>query len=160
MPGDPAILDEAPEVPVLTAADLLNAVAVQLPPFWPDNIETWLIQAKFQFRLTGVVTSQTKFDHVVQSMSQTVAVKVLDLICTPPHDDPYGQLKNHLLRMYGLTDYARYEVITTFPFSGDMLPSAHVQDALSATIQTRGLFLSPWSFSQTPPHRCSILPCP
>ena len=85
MPGDPAILDERPERLVLTAADLLNTISVK--PFWPDNIETWLIQSKSQFRLKGVTVSQTKFDHVVQSMSQNDVVKVLDLILAPPHDD-------------------------------------------------------------------------
>ena len=38
MPGDPAVLDDRPEGLVLTAAVLLNTVAVKLPPFWPDNI--------------------------------------------------------------------------------------------------------------------------
>ena len=42
----------------LTAADLLNAVAVKLPPFWPDNIETWFMQSESQFRLKGVTASQ------------------------------------------------------------------------------------------------------
>ena len=45
MHGDPAVLDERPKGLVLTAAYLLNTVAVKLPPFWPDNIETWLIQS-------------------------------------------------------------------------------------------------------------------
>ena len=86
MPGDPAILDEAPKVPaVLTAADFLWLL---LSSFWPDNIETWLVQAESQFHLKGVTTSQTKFDYVVQSMYQTNAVKVLDLICSPPDNDP------------------------------------------------------------------------
>ena len=80
MPGDPAVLNKGPEGLVLTAADLLNTFAVKLPPFWPDNIKTWLIQSESQFRLKGVTVSQTKFDHVVQSMSQNNAVKVLDLI--------------------------------------------------------------------------------
>ena len=84
MPGDPAALDDRVEGPILTAADLLHSVAVKLLPFWPDNIETWLIQSESQFRLKGVTVSQTKFDHVVQSMSQTDAVKVLDLIRAPP----------------------------------------------------------------------------
>ena len=78
------------------------AGAVKLPPFCPDNIQTWLIQS--QFRLMGVTASQTKFDYVVQSMSQNNAVKVFDLIHTPPADDPYSHLKSCLLRMYGLTD--------------------------------------------------------
>ena len=66
MPGDSAVVTEAERVPtVLSTADLLNIVAVKLPPFWPDNIETWLIQLESQFRLKGVVCSQTKFDYVV-----------------------------------------------------------------------------------------------
>ena len=74
MPGDPAALDGRAEGLVLTAADLLNSVAVKLPPFWPDNIETWLIQSESQFHLKGVMVSQTKFDLVVLSMSQQDAV--------------------------------------------------------------------------------------
>ena len=61
---------------------------------------------------------------MVQSMSQSDAVKELDIIQAPSADDPYGHLKDHLLQMYALTDYARYEAISSLPLSGDMLPSA------------------------------------
>ena len=45
-PGDPA-----KGVPVaLSATDLLMAVAVKLPPFWPENIETWFVQAESNSR--------------------------------------------------------------------------------------------------------------
>ena len=118
MAGDPAVLDERPEGLVLTTADLLNTIAVKLPLFWPDNIETWLIQSQYQFHLKGVTVSQTKFDHVVQSMSQKDAVKVLDKIHAPPCDNPYGHLKNCLLGMYDLTDYARFEAISSLQFWG------------------------------------------
>ena len=70
MPGDPAVFEEAENVlAALSAADLLNAVAVKLSPFWPDNIETWLIQSELKFGLKGVTCSQTKFDFIVQVMS-------------------------------------------------------------------------------------------
>ena len=131
MPGDPAALDDRAEGLVLTAADLLHSVAVKLQPFWPDNIETWLIQSESQFRLKGVTVSQTKFDHVVQSMSQQDAVKVLDLIRAPSCDDPYGHLKSRLPLMYGLMDYACFEAISSLPFLGDMLPSAPMSKMLS-----------------------------
>ena len=101
------------------------------PPFWPDNIEMWLIQSESQFRLKGVTFSQTNFDHVIQSMSQNNAVKVLNLIRTPPRDDPYGHLKNCLLRMYGLTDYACLEAISSLPFLGYILLSALMSKVLS-----------------------------
>ena len=41
MPGDPAVLEGVPAAfsAALSAVDLLNTVAVKLPPFWPDNIE-------------------------------------------------------------------------------------------------------------------------
>ena len=56
-------------------------------------------------------------------MSQSDAVKILDLIRAPPATDPYRHLKDRLLRMCALTDYARYEAISSLPLSGDMLPS-------------------------------------
>ena len=69
MPGNPAILEKRPEVLALTATELLHSVGVKLLPFWPKNIEMWLIQSESQFCLKGVTVSQTKFDHVVQSVS-------------------------------------------------------------------------------------------
>ena len=77
MPGDPTVLQGVPAA--LFANNLLNTVAVKLPPFWPGNIETWFVQSKSQFRLKAVTVSQTKFDYCVQAMSQEVPVKVLDL---------------------------------------------------------------------------------
>ena len=121
MPGNPAVIEVIPAA--LSTADLLNAVAVKLPPFWPDDIETWLVQSESQFRLKGVTTSQTKFDYFVQAMSQSDAVKVLDLIRDSLTDNPYGHLKDILLRMYALTDYALYEANSSLPLYGDMLPS-------------------------------------
>ena len=47
MPGDPAVLEGVPAP--LSATDLLMAVAVKLPPFWPENIETWFVQAESPF---------------------------------------------------------------------------------------------------------------
>ena len=99
-------------------------------PFWPDNIETWLIQSESQFRLKGVTSSLTKFDYVVQAISQSNAVKVLDLIRAPP-TDPYRHLNDHLLKIYALTDYAQYKAISSLPLSGDMLPSALMSKMLA-----------------------------
>ena len=104
MPRDPAVISgDAVNLGVatLTAADLLVAIADKLPPFWPDNIETWFIRTEFVFCLKGVSSSQTKFDNCVQSISQEVAIKILDLFRSPPAKDPYCHLKDRrLLQMY------------------------------------------------------------
>ena len=59
---DPAILEGVHNA--LPATDVLIAVAVKLPLFWPENIETWFVQSKSQFRLKGVSVSQTKLTTV------------------------------------------------------------------------------------------------
>ena len=81
-------------------------------------------------------------------MSHTNAVKVLDLNDAPPNNDPYSPLKDHMLQMYALTDYAHYKAITSLSFSGDMLPSAQMSKMLShlpygqeASFFLRGAFL-------------------
>ena len=100
MSGDPAVIEEVKSVPAeLSATNLHAAITVKLPPFWPVNIQTWLIQSKSQFCLKGVTCSQTKFDYVVQAMSQSDGVKVLDLIRALPATDPYQHFKDRLLRM-------------------------------------------------------------
>ena len=97
MPGD---LGDA----ALTASDLLNTVAIKLPPFCPDNIETWYVQLESQCCLKGVTASQTKFDYCMQSMFQEVTVKVLDLIRNLPSEDLYYHLKDRLLCMFALNN--------------------------------------------------------
>ena len=48
MPGDPVVLEGVTST--LSAADLLNAVAMNLPLFCPENIKMWFIQAESQLR--------------------------------------------------------------------------------------------------------------
>ena len=83
-----------------------QAVAVKLPPFWPESINAWFSQVEAQFRIKKVVTEQTKFDYVVQALSQTEVVKVLDLVQSPPPLVPYTTLKNRLLSLHAMTEYA------------------------------------------------------
>ena len=54
-------------------------------------------------------------------MFQSDAVKVLDLIRAPSAANPYGRLKDLLLRMYALTDYVCYEAISSLPLSGELV---------------------------------------
>ena len=64
-------------------------------------------------------------------MSQSDAVKVLDLIRAPPATHPYLHLKDRLLRMYALTDYVCFNAISNLTLSGDMLPSALMSKILA-----------------------------
>ena len=50
-------------------------------------------------------------------------LKVLDLISSPPAVNPYQHLKDRLLHMFDLNDYAHAEAIANLPLTGDMQPS-------------------------------------
>ena len=91
--------------------------------FWPENIETWFVQSEYQFCLKGATSSQPKFEYWVQSMTQDVVVKVLNLIRNPPTNNPYRHLKDSYLRMFALNDYPRAEAIANLPLTGNMQSS-------------------------------------
>ena len=74
-------------------------------------------------------------------MTQADAIKVLYLIQAPLVDNPYGHLKDCLLRMYALTDYVQYEAISSLPLSGNVLLKMLTVDVEDATCQPQGLFL-------------------
>jgi hypothetical protein len=54
----------------------VNAVAVKLPEFWPADPQTWFHQAEAAFRRSNVVTSYTKYDHVLLKLPTDVVMTV------------------------------------------------------------------------------------
>ena len=126
----------------------VGAVALKLPPFWPESAEVWFAQAEAQFNIKGINSSTTKFYHCVASMSQEVASQLLDLIRTPPASEPYEILKARLVKTYALNDYQRFESLVSLPLSGDQKPS-HLMNRMLALLPEdykpgfilRGLFL-------------------
>ena len=72
----------------------------------------------------------------------------MDLIRAPPAGDPYGVLQEHLITLYTLNDYQRFEALVSLPLSGDQKPS-HLMNRMLALLPDdykpdfilRGLFL-------------------
>ena len=80
-------------------------------------------QADAQFAICSVTVSKTKFYHPVAVLPQEVASQILDLIRAPHAGDPYGVLREHLIMLYTLNDYQRFEALVSLPLSGDQKPS-------------------------------------
>ena len=81
-------------------------------------------------------------------MSQSDTVKVLDIIKAPSANNPYGHLKDCLIRMHALTYCSRFEAIWSLPLSGDMLSPPQMSKMLAllpadhqACFFLRGAFL-------------------
>ena len=100
-----------------------HAISVKLPQFWESQAVAWFAQAEAQFAIRNVTSQLTQYHHVVTSLSQDVASRVVDLIQSPPAEDPYVAIKEKLLSAYTLSEYQRVETICTMPGLGDRKPS-------------------------------------
>ena len=63
---------------------------LKLSTFWPDSAEIWFAQTDAQFEIKHISSSRAKFYHAVAALPQDVAEQVLDLIRSPPKDNPYS----------------------------------------------------------------------
>ena len=54
----------------------VQAVAIKLPDFWPENPEIWFVRVEAQLRSRSVTPDQTKFDYIVSALDSTTAAEV------------------------------------------------------------------------------------
>lgn len=101
----------------------LSAVAIKLPPFWPENAAVWLLQAEAQFATRNITIDATKYFHVVAALDQETATRVLDILQHPPEQNKYQALKNRLLSTFTLTESQRAAALLDLPGLGDDKPS-------------------------------------
>jgi hypothetical protein len=115
----------------------VNAVAVKLPEFWPADPQTWFHQAEAAFRRSNVVTSFTKYDHVLMKLPTDVVMTVRDLVNTmqPNTPDAYEQLKARLTASYGRTKWQQVNTLLDMPPLGDRRPS-HLMHEMLAQLPT------------------------
>ena len=92
---------------------------MKLPVFWPEVAEVWFAQADAQFSIRNVSVSKIKFYHAVAVLPQEVASQILDQIRAPPTGDPYGILWEHLITLYTLNNYQRFEALVSLPLFKD-----------------------------------------
>ena len=106
------------------AVAVMAAVAVKLPSFWTDNPRAWFIHADSQFDISHVTISRTKFNHILGSLPKEIIDTVVDIVEElGTYDDPYGALKDRLLRGFKATRWARMSQLIHHPGLGDLRPS-------------------------------------
>ena len=100
-----------------------SAVSIKLPPFWPADSELWLAQVEAQFAVRSITAQQTKFNHVVGSLSPEVATEVRDILLNPDKDSPYDVLKEALCRRTAISEEKRLKELLSSEEIGDRKPS-------------------------------------
>lgn len=114
------MVDAAPVPPAVTA---VTAVTVKLPPFWPRDPAVWFLQAESQFAIRGVTQEITKYHHLVASLDQDTACRVVAILQNPPAVDPYSALKKQLVKTFTLSEHERARRLLHLPPLGDRTPS-------------------------------------
>ncbi len=82
---------------------------VHLPPFWTDTPASWFALAESRFRIRDITDELTRFDFLVSSLTKESVRLVLDLVETPPEENPYTALKERLLSSHQLTNFQKIE---------------------------------------------------
>ena len=70
----------------------VTAVSVKLPPFWPEKTRLWFAKAEAQFDVKGITVEKTKYSYVVSMLDEKTAEQAMDIIETPPAENPYTAL--------------------------------------------------------------------
>lgn len=83
---------------------VLSALSVKLPPFWTTNALAWFEQAEAQFVLCNIIHEETRYLYVISTLDAATAVRVSPLFPALTSQQNYPELKNLLIKIYGLSD--------------------------------------------------------
>ncbi len=105
------------------APPVAAAVALKLPPYWPNDPVIWFAQVEAQFLTRNIQAEITKYSYVVGSLQPTIAQEVRDLLINPPVTHPYTKLKEELIKRTSESEQKRLQKLLTTEELGDKKPS-------------------------------------
>ena len=117
--------------PAAAAAPLAVVTTCKLPPFWPEDPETWLEQVEAQFHLRRVTADATKFYHIVAALDPPTARRLRDTIRTAPVGGRYDAIRARLLSTFSLTESDRANRLLNLRGLGDRKPSALMDEMVA-----------------------------
>ena len=106
-------------------------VRLKLPLFYVNNATFWFNVAEQQFTIYNITKDNTKFSHLVTSLQEDVAHRVMAEIESPPATGKYDNLKEALMRHFTLTSAEMAATLLDLPGLGDQKPSQLLQKILS-----------------------------
>nr|XP_054752872.1 uncharacterized protein LOC129258662 [Lytechinus pictus] len=116
-------VSSTPESNLSPVSPSIAPVSIKLPPFWANDPEIWFVQVEAQFHTKGITAEITKFNYVVASLQQEVAMEVRDIITAIPGDNPYQKLKAALVKRTTVSEQTRLNRLLSGEELGDKSPS-------------------------------------
>lgn len=77
--------------------EVILAVNLKLPLFWPSDQHLWFIQVEVQYSIRGITAQKMKYKYIVTSLPLQFTTQVRDLILHVPTASAYDTLKQKLI---------------------------------------------------------------
>ncbi|XP_065193198.1 uncharacterized protein LOC135824372 [Sycon ciliatum] len=137
----------------------VTSVSLKLPPFWPNDPQLWFTQVEAQFAIKGITVENTKYQYVVSSLTHEFAHEVRDVLLQPPTQQPYTNLKRHLVERLCASEQKRIRQLLTEAQLGDRRPSQflrHLRQLQGASV-VESAVLQELFLQRLPPHVRMVL---
>lgn len=138
----------------------VNAVSVKMIPFWRSNPQAWFLQLESQFDLAGINQEQTKFNHLLGALDESVFGELSDLIANPPRENKFTVFKEALISRLSKSDNHKIKQLLNELVLGDSRPSHLLREmrTLGAGKFSDEILKSLW-LQRLPSHIQGILAC-
>ncbi|XP_033231683.1 uncharacterized protein LOC117182689 [Belonocnema kinseyi] len=100
-----------------------HAIAIKIPPFWPEKISLWFRQLEAQFSIANITKDSTKFGYVLANLEPRYVEEVEDVIEDPPESGKYEALKIALTKRLSDSSSIRVRKFLEGEEIGDRIPS-------------------------------------
>lgn len=88
-----------------------------------QSVEYWFIRIESWFSLQEIVDEKVRFRAVVASLTPQLFDQVVDLVVTPPDEEPYKKLKEAIIEKFADSEFTRVDkLLSTVPL-GAQRPS-------------------------------------
>lgn len=115
--------DDPPSEPASSFRQQVHASEIKLPGFWHHDPSLWFVLVEAEFAKRHITSQQTKYHHVLTSLSSSVMAEVRDIVISPPLSDPYDYLKQQLIKRLSESQQHRLRQLLTTEELGDRTPT-------------------------------------
>lgn len=125
-----------------TSTGLVCKISPKVPPFWHQKPEMWFAHIETQFRIAGITSDQTKFDHVIAQLDFKITAEIEDIVTDPPKTDKYNYLRKELIRRLSQSEQQRVRQLLSEEELGDRKPTQFLRNLRSlagSTMKDEGI---------------------
>ena len=101
----------------------VQAVALKLPPIWPNDPLVWFAQVEAQFLTLKVTCQSTQHAYVISSLPPDIAEEIGDLLISPPTENQCDVLKRTFMKRTSASKQKRLQQLLISEELGDRKPS-------------------------------------